>query len=39
MGWDDDKTGDYVPKAMPKAVWLVIAFIGGIILMLAVFLN
>lgn len=22
MGWDDDKSGDYVPKPVPLAVWL-----------------
>lgn len=27
MGWDDDKTGDYVPPEVPLRAWLVLAMI------------
>lgn len=27
MGWDDDKTGDYVPPEVPMRAWLVFAMI------------
>ena len=34
-GWDKDKSGDYVPKPMPKCLWAVlIAAAAGFFLLL-----
>lgn len=35
MGWDDDKTGDYVPKPVPRVVWLAVVLVIAAISIIA----
>ena len=37
MGWDDDKSGDYVPLPVPKWIWVTAALIAAGFLALVVF--
>jgi len=37
MGWDDDKSGDYVPPPLPRWIWLSLAVFGAGIVALGIF--
>jgi hypothetical protein len=39
VGWDDDKTGDYVPPEVPPRVWALVVLIIGLVVLMAIFLR
>lgn len=39
MGWDDDKSGDYVPPEVPVRVLLLGILVVGLIILIAILLR